>query len=112
MNYILVKFCCNYANSFDVCGFRIFENSEWDDYLKELDNKSWPQFIFFEKDKCFEFVSKEDLMSCYHVIKIGKVEKTTLMKNLLNEDKYYGNFIYIDNNSSYLVSKKEEFVEA
>ncbi len=67
---ILIKFNDNYADEFDVDGFRVYTQEEWDEFKAFASSIPWPQAFYFGTNEGIEYTSAEALFKQYEVIEI------------------------------------------
>ena len=67
--FLLVKYRDNYADEFDVNGFRIFTFEEWENW--KLNLKEEQLHAGFGTNEACEYESKDDLLRCMKVIPIS-----------------------------------------
>ena len=78
---ILVKFNDNYADEFDVGGFRFYEEKEWNKYKKLVKEKiKFPKEASFGTNEFIEYNSAEDYFKCTEVKKLSEEEYNFLVK--------------------------------
>lgn len=56
---VLVKIDTNWADEFDVLGFEIMPQGQWDEYVAGLDKVKWPLEQYYGTNEYFDIDSKE-----------------------------------------------------
>ena len=54
MDYILVKFCANWADEMDVEGFAVFEKNDWESQVEKFKNAESYNSFWFGTNEGFE----------------------------------------------------------
>lgn len=93
-NYFLVKFEDNYADEFDVYGFRIMNEKQLTKFTNVVrDLKNFPLEIYFGTNEALIFESQKDVMSGFKMLPITKDEMVSLKRLFPNAEKWgYGFF--------------------
>ena len=93
-NYFLVKFEDNYADEFDVYGFRIMNEKELMKFTNDIRKlKKFPLEIYFGTNEALIFESQKDCMAGFKMLPITKDEMSSLKKLFPNAEKWgYGFF--------------------
>lgn len=78
--FYLVVYKDNYADEFDLEGFKIFTQEEWDAYVKGLQKLEYPTMTYFGTNEYVEYESFEDLIRRYKVIPIDVWNKDLIVK--------------------------------
>lgn len=100
MKYYLVKYEDNYANEFDVHGFKVFTEEELVDYKKEIYSKSFPIDIHFGNNEFVLYTDADDYFEFIEQTEISKVEYEFL------STAFGGSFgTFFDSNDFYWVSR-------
>ena len=96
--FILAKFKSDWADEFDVHGFKVMTEEQYKVWLKELNAVRWPQEMYFGTNEAFEFNSLDEYQECIEIQLIDENEYIALKK--LFDTKYnnevdftWGNFI-------------------
>ena len=77
--YVLVKYYDQWADEFDIHGFFVTTEKEWNKILDDLDKKtSYPQERYFGTNEFVEFASFEDFYNRLTVKSISEDEFITL----------------------------------
>ena len=80
---VLVKFDDNYADEFDVEGFRVMSAQEWNDYVKKIEAcKNWPQSKYFGTNEGCEWDCFEDYLSCFKIKPLTPGQARTIKESI------------------------------
>ena len=94
MKYVLVSFSDNWADEFDISGFRIMPKKEWDDYVTNVKAiKFWPQGMYFGTNEGIEYDNSKDYLNSFDAKSITAAEKATIEKFLGKSIYGYGHFL-------------------
>ena len=110
MSKLLIQYKDNYADEFDISGFMIVEESEWNMYLKFLqsDKIAWPQCWYFGTNEGVQFDSLGELLSCYTRVQISDAEAEFLeMAFGVENSGQYGQFCYFDTQDDWVSDPHE-----
>lgn len=87
---VLVKFESNYADEFDVKGFRMFSKKEWNNIVKEIkESKAFPMNWSFGSNEEIEYETPNELLKKFEVVVISS-DEVKILKKLFGDD--YGFF--------------------
>lgn len=78
MPYKLVKFKDNYADEFDVEGFRLFTDDSWRAFLDQL--PQYPDETYFGTNEYIEYSTKASYLKTLEVLEISEKEYKILLK--------------------------------
>jgi hypothetical protein len=70
----LVKFNCDWADEFDVYGFTIIENDEWDKFMQAIENLDYPHESYFGTNEAIIFERRDDIIRSFKVVDITDQE--------------------------------------
>lgn len=76
IDYLLVKYSDNYADEFDVNGFRIFTVQEWDTWQRQVPNKRI--HAGFGTNEACEYRNKKDFLECFTVVPLTTEQAKTM----------------------------------
>lgn len=86
---VLVKFQADYADEFDVYGFKVFHDSEWEDTLKAIkENAEFPAELGFGSNEYITLETFEDYERCIDVTRIEDEQAAFLAEQFPNSDTY------------------------
>lgn len=80
MKYFLIKFSDNWADEMDIRGFETFTESEYNEYISQLDKIEYPVEVGIGTNESLEYLSKEDYLRKLTVVEIEQSELDTLNK--------------------------------
>lgn len=92
---LLIKYNDNYADEFDINGFQIMEETEWNTYVAKVRLcTNWPQSRWFGTNEGVQWPSAQEHLQNFEVIEITEEEATPLYKNFIGGA--FGYFLQID----------------
>ena len=77
---VLLKFEMDYADEFDVYGFRVVTDQEWDKFLKVIECLSFPLEAYFGTNEQVVFENKEEILQAFKMEKISLDDEKVLTK--------------------------------
>lgn len=107
-DYLLVKFCHDWADEFDVYGFSIHTKEEWEAHKKRVKSipNLFPQDMYFGTNEYIKFKTVEDYTENYcKIIEITKDEYDVLFKFF---GKDYGHSFFMDDD---FLTELEEYAK-
>jgi len=90
---LLIKFSDNYADEFDVDGFRVMTSEEWEEYQAFVKGIAWPQAFYFGTNEGIEYDTADDLLRNYTVEEISDEQAEFLQANLIPNSWAYGTWL-------------------
>ncbi len=84
MNYFLIKFEGNWADEFDVAGFSVLSEEEWETLQEEIQSIVYPYELGFGFNESLYFEDQEELQKCIIVRKLTNEEAYTIEKYFTN----------------------------
>ncbi|MHA2280095.1 MAG: hypothetical protein ACXAC5_04365 [Promethearchaeota archaeon] len=104
---VLVKFRDNYADEFDIEGWKIMCKESWDNYVKAMKKDVvWPQSKYFGTNEGIEWSDADEHLYCFKAIPITPEEEQIIVKVI---GKRFGDFLAFDLSDKY---EAEELKEA
>jgi len=93
---LLIQFGANYADEFDVAGFTIMKESEWEEHLEEAEKlfEEGPQERYFGTNECIDFKDFDDYESAFDVDDIT-AEEAAVIRKFFGEWSF-GNFLMVE----------------
>lgn len=95
----LVKFEADYADEFDVYGFRVMNESQFQEFTANLEKIKFPQEVYFGTNEAVEFESLDEYKRAFKSKEIDRNEHLVL-KRLFGNDWYgtvdFGHFLQIE----------------
>jgi len=80
----LVKFEYNYADEFDVTGWRLMNQERMDKFNEGIEKAKYPRECYFGTNKAFEIQNKEEILSAFEIIEINDME-ANILKTIIGE---------------------------
>lgn len=82
MNYVIVKFDSDWADEFQVSGFRIMPRAIWVAHEKEAREKfgERSRTVYFGANEFFEYESAEDYLRNFHVVEAAQEDVETVQR--------------------------------
>lgn len=62
-NFLLVDFFCGYADEFDLSGWRVFTQPDWEKYKASIPNH--PFELYFGTNQQLDFEDSDDFLACF-----------------------------------------------
>jgi hypothetical protein len=93
MKHYLLRYDDNWADEFDVEGFRIYDQEEYDDFKKRVKAAEYPQQMYFGTNEGIDVDSAKDYLDRIDVTEITEAEAKVLNKFF---DGDYGIFLEPD----------------
>ena len=102
MKYYLLKYDDNYADEFDISGFRVYDEPGYDSFKERVKSAKYPQERYFGTNEFVEFDSAKDYLKRIDISEISEIEAKVLMK-LFSYGDYaqYGEFLEPDAREDY-----------
>ena len=92
MYKVLVTFKSNWADEFDVEGFKIFEKEEWEDLVEEMHTEvEFPHECHFGTNEWIDFESPEEYLACCKIQELTYLEATVIEQKIGSE---HGTFLF------------------
>lgn len=93
--YILIRYDDNWADEFEVSGFYATTIDEWEKFVHEVSQASYPQEIYFGTNEFVEFETFEDFYNKLTIVHISEDEFITLGRLFaIGETTEAGGFSY------------------
>jgi hypothetical protein len=90
MKQYLIKFSGDYADEFDVQGFRVLREDQYAEFVERVKNAQYPQEVYFGTNEYIEFYSASSYLSGLEVEEISDNEAEVLL-GLFGDE--YGTFL-------------------
>jgi len=74
----LVKFEYNYADEFDVTGWRLMNQERMDKFNEGIEKAKYPRECYFGTNEALVLETKEDILSALEIIEINDMEANVL----------------------------------
>lgn len=92
---ILVKFTEDYADEFDISGFRVMTETKWNSHIADVRlTAKWPQSKYFGSNEGIEWASFDDYLRAFKVVPITPEQAEFLDSAFSVSDR--GNFLQLD----------------
>jgi hypothetical protein len=93
--YLLIKYDDNWADEFNISGFFVTTSVEWEKYINEVSQASYPQNVYFGTNEFVEFQTFEDFYNRLTIKPISE-EEFIILSNLfaIGETTEDGGFSY------------------
>jgi len=79
-NYVLARYSFNYADEFDIQGFKVFTGTEWQEELRLIESAIYPVESGFGTNEFVEFNSAKGFLDSIDTSAISKQDYETLRK--------------------------------
>jgi len=80
----LVKFEADYADEFDVHGFRVMSKPDWDDFVSKAEKVNYPIEIYFGTNEAIEVDSFKELMRSFKVTELNETDAKCISQHFNN----------------------------
>ena len=94
MSKVLVKYSEDYADEFQVSGFCLMEKEEWEQYVKDASEGTWPQCQYFGTNEGIQWDSAEDHLDAFSVVNISDTE-AEFLKNIFDGSSDWGHCLML-----------------
>lgn len=93
---LLVKYSEDYADEFQVSGFQVFDETDWNKHVAEVRLCAhWPQSRYFGTNEGMEWSSAQDYLNNFTEVQITDEEADFLARTFVNYGDT-GHFLMID----------------